>query len=132
MTRPRSPILTEGELRLMRILWRRGSATVKEITEALADSDNLAYTTILSTLQTLTKKGAVIPTRSGRAYVYRPVIEQTEARRSAVHYILSRFFDGSADSLVLNILKDEEIEDETVERLRRALEQEEWGEDDTA
>ena len=130
MARPKSPILTEGELRLMKILWQLGAATVKDITDALADTENLAYTTVLSTLQTLTRKGAVKPEKQGRAYLYRPVIKQAEARRSAVRYILSRFFDGSADSLVLNILNDEEIEDETIKRLREALQQEGGERDD--
>ena len=129
MTRPKSPILTEGELRIMNVLWRLGSATVKEIVDALAESENLAYTTVLSTLQTLTKKGAVAHEKQGRAYLYRPVVEENEARRSAVHYVLSRFFGGSADSLVLNILRDDEIEDETVERLRQVLEQQRGEED---
>ena len=121
MTRPNSPILTEGELRLMNILWEQGSATVKDITEVLAESEGLAYTTVLSTLQTLTKKGVVKPKKQGRAFVYYPLVKQKEARKSAIGYIKSRFFGGSAKSLVLNVLENEELDEDTLDRLKTLI-----------
>ena len=57
MARPNSPILTESELRLMNVIWDHGPATVKDVVDALADEYELAYTTVMTTLQTLVKKG---------------------------------------------------------------------------
>lgn len=130
MARPKSPILTEGELRIMKILWQVGPVSVREVADALAAEHDLAYTTVLSTLQTLEKKGVVAVDRQARAHTYRPLLQQQEARRGALRYILSRFFDGSADSLALNLLEDDEVEGDTVERLRRALADHEGNEDD--
>lgn len=121
MTRPSSPILTEGELRLMNILWAKGSATVKDITETLEESEGLAYTTVLSTLQTLTKKGVVKPKKKGRAFIYYPLLKQKEARLNALSYITSRFFGGSSDALVLNVLEKDELSEETLARLKMLI-----------
>ena len=122
MARKKSPNLTEAELRLMDVLWEKGEATVSEVAAALPEELGLAYNTVLTTMRILEEKGFLRHTKAkdSRAFVYRPVVGRDEASRSAVRYLVSRFFRNSPELLVLNLLEDEELS--TKERLRiRAL-----------
>jgi predicted transcriptional regulator len=122
MARPKSGTLTGAELRVMEVLWSRGSATVAEIQEALHKKRHeLAYTTILTTLQTLETKGFVGHEASGRAYVYRPLAARQHSRRKAVQELLRRWFDGSPNALVLSLLEEEDLSDDDREELRKLL-----------
>ncbi|MBW4698798.1 MAG: BlaI/MecI/CopY family transcriptional regulator [Aphanocapsa lilacina HA4352-LM1] len=129
MARKRSPTLTESELRLMEILWQRGSATVAEVVEALPKRLSLAYSTVLTTLRILEQKGYVRHTEEGRAFVYCPLVDRNQARRSAVEFVLSRFFNNSPELLMLNILEHEDIDAAELERLRTMIQQNDPGED---
>src|SRR5690606_17104564 len=119
MARPVSPTLTEAELRLMKVLWDRGASTTGEVVDALADEVALAESTVRTMMGILRDKGYVRATRRGRALVYHPLVDQTQAQRGALRHLISRFFDGSPSQLVLNLLGDEEIDEEEVERLRQ-------------
>lgn len=123
MARKKSPNLTEAELRLMDVLWEKGAATVGDVTEALPNELNLAYNTVLTTLRILEDKGYVehIKAKEGRAFVYSPVVGRDEAGRSAVRYLVSRFFRNSPELLVLNLLKDEELSERELARIRHLL-----------
>ena len=123
MPRKKSPNLTEAELRLMDVIWDRGSATVAEVAEALPKSLNLAYNTVLTTLRILEEKGYLRHTkpRDGRAFVYEAVVGRNEASRNAVRYLVSRFFRNSPELLVLNLLEDEELGDEELTRIRKLV-----------
>ena len=123
MARKKSPNLTEAELRLMDVLWERGAATVGEVAEALPQELDLAYNTVLTTLRILEEKGYVEHTKSkeGRAFVYRTLVGRDEAGRSAVRYLVSRFFRNSPELLVLNLLQDEELSDKELGRIRNLL-----------
>ena len=120
MARKPSQTLTEGELRLMEVLWSRGRATVAEVTEALREH-KLAYSTVLTTLRILEQKGYVKHTESGRAYLYEPLIEREAASQRAVQQLLRRFFDGSAAQLALKLLEDTQIDRAELERLRAQI-----------
>ena len=93
MARPKSPHLTEAELRLMDVIWERGRATVAEVAEALPKELGLAYNTVLTTMRILQEKGYLKHTgpKEGRAFVYRPVVSRRQASRSAVRHLLRRF-----------------------------------------
>ena len=123
MPRKRSPQLTEAELRLMDVLWDRGSATVAEVTEALPKELGLAYNTVLTTMRILEEKGYLTHTKAdeGRAFVYRPVVGREEASRSAVRYLVSRFFRDSPELLVLNLLENEQIGEAEMQRIRQLI-----------
>lgn len=123
MARKKSPNLTEAELRLMDVLWEKGAATVGEVAEALPQELGLAYNTVLTTLRILEEKGYVEHTKSkeGRAFVYRTLVGRDEAGRSAVRYLVSRFFRNSPELLVLNLLQDEELSDKELGRIRNLL-----------
>lgn len=123
MARKKSPNLTEAELRLMDVLWDKGTATVGEVAEALPKELGLAYNTVLTTLRILEDKGYVehVKAREGRAFVYSPLVGRDEAGRSAVRYLVSRFFRNSPELLVLNLLKDEELTEKELDRIRNLL-----------
>jgi BlaI family transcriptional regulator, penicillinase repressor len=118
MPRQRSPALTDGELRLMRVLWHRGRATVGEVLDAIEERPKPAYNSVLTLLRILEKKGYVKHEKSGRAFVFVPMIDNRAARRTAVRQLLGRFFDNSADALVLNLLRDGDLGTADLERLR--------------
>lgn len=122
MARQKSPTLTEAELRLMEVLWERGKATVNEVGDALPAAVPLAYSTVLTTLRILERKGYVRHIKEGRAFVYEAVVGRGEASRSAMRYVLSRFFRNSPELLVLNMLEDEQIDAKELERLKGLIE----------
>jgi predicted transcriptional regulator len=123
LARKRSPNLTEAELRLMDVLWDRGSATVAEVAEALPKDLGLAYNTVLTTLRILEEKGYLTHSKSdeGRAFVYKPVVGREEASRKAVRYLVSRFFRDSPELLVLNLLENEELGEPELQRIRKLI-----------
>jgi predicted transcriptional regulator len=123
MARRPSPTLTEAEYRLMDILWELGSATVAAI-HARLDDRPIAYTTVLSTLTILERKGYVLHTTRGKANVYEPRVARDAARRSVIENVLATFFDGSPRTLMLNLLQTERLAPDEVRRLRDLLEDE--------
>ena len=123
MARKKSNNLTEAELRLMDVLWKLGSATVAEVTEALPKHLDLAYNTVLTTMRILEDKGFVrhVKSKEGRAFIYRPVVSRETASRSAVRHLLGRFFGNSAEALVLNLLEAEDLSERERERIQDLL-----------
>jgi len=123
LPRKKSLSLTEAELRLMDVVWDRGSATVQEVADALPRDLGLAYNTVLTTLRILEEKGYLRHRKSkeGRAFIYRAAVSREQASRSAVSSLLRRFFGNSAEALVLNLLDDEKLEAAEVKRIQGLL-----------
>jgi BlaI family transcriptional regulator, penicillinase repressor len=121
----KSPTLTEAELRLMDVLWQKGTATVQQVLESLSAKPALAYNSVLTTIRILEKKGYVKHAKDGRAHVYMPLIQRDAATRFAVRHLVSKFFQNSHEMLVLNILEDQSLEEAELNRLRQLLEKEE-------
>jgi predicted transcriptional regulator len=117
----KSNTLTEAELRLMKILWRRGESAVTDLVEALPEGKQLAYNSVLTTIRILEQKGYVEHRQEGRAFVYWPCVQENEAGRTEVRNVLNRFFGNSREKLVLSLLGDEEISTEELARLREAI-----------
>jgi len=117
-----SPTLTEAELRIMHVLWQRGSGTVQEVLDGLSVKPALAYNSVLTTVRVLEKKGYIEHNAmDGRAHVYVPLIAQKDATRSEIRHLVSRFFEDSHEQLVLNILEDRGLEPDELKRLRQML-----------
>jgi BlaI family transcriptional regulator, penicillinase repressor len=117
----KSNTLTEAELRLMKILWRRGESAVTDLVAALPEGEPLAYNSVLTTIRILEQKGYVEHRQEGRAFVYSPCVAENEASRTEVRNVLGRFFGNSREQLVLSLLGDEEISAEELERLKDAI-----------
>lgn len=121
MARKKSVALTDGELRLMRVLWDRGRATVGEVVDGLNGPRKPAYNTVLTLLRILEEKGYVTHEKPGRAFVFVPVISRGQARRSAVRLLLNRFFDDSPAALVLNLLEQDGIDQRELQRVHELI-----------
>ena len=120
-----SATLTGAELRIMDVLWQRGSGTVQQVLDALPPKPALAYNSVLTTVRVLEKKGFVKHIKDGRAHVYAPLIEQKDAKRSEIRHLVSRFFKNSHEQLVLNILEERGLDPQELNRLRQMLERSE-------
>jgi len=107
------------ELEVMSVLWRLGSATVSEVREGL--DEELAYTSVLSALQTLEEKGYVRHEPEGRAYRYFPTVEAERAGGSALARIRDAIFQGSAERMFAQLVSDRKLRREELERMRRLL-----------
>jgi predicted transcriptional regulator len=123
LARKKSPNLTEAELRLMNVIWEKGSATVAAVADSLRGQPELAYNTVLTTMRILESKGYLRHTKAGegRAFVYHPVIGREQASRKALRHLVSRFFGNSPEQLVLNLLEDEEISEKELKRIRKLI-----------
>jgi predicted transcriptional regulator len=118
----KSNTLTEAELRLMKILWRRGESAVNDLVAAMPDGESLAYNSVLTTVRILEQKGYVEHRQEGRAFVYSPCVAEQEASRSEVRHLMGRFFGNSRERLLLSLLGDDEISAEELQRLKDAIE----------
>ena len=88
------------ELHCLRALWTLGEGGVGEVRRIVAASRPLAYTTIMTVLERLVRKGRIVRRKSGRAFVYSAATQRDELRRTAIRELLEGFFDGSEEELV--------------------------------
>jgi predicted transcriptional regulator len=112
-------VLAEREAELMHVLWERGPSMVAEVQAHL--KDELAYTTVLTMLQKLEKKGYVSHEEEGRAHRFQATIDQGKAQRSAVRDLAARLFKGSAAMLLAQVVSDENLSEEDLKRIRRLI-----------
>ena len=124
MARKKSPHLTDAELRLMEVLWEKGSATVSDVVDSVAPEAQLHYSTVLTTLRILETKGFVKHTKDGRAFIYRAVVRREKAQDKALTHILSRFFGNSPELLMLNLVQTKKITAKELDRLRKRIAEE--------
>jgi predicted transcriptional regulator len=117
MARRRSATLTDGEARLMRVLWDEHSATVADVAARLKSH----YSTVQTMLRILEAKGYVTHEKAGRAFTYRALVDQTQARRRALSHLVSGLFNNSPSLLVLNVLEDERIDARELNRLKQLI-----------
>ena len=107
------------ELAVMSVLWRLGSANVSEVRDAL--EEDLAYTSVLSALQTLEEKGFVRHESEGRAYRYFPTVEAERAGGSALARVRDAIFNGSAERMFAQMVADKKLSRKELERMRQLI-----------
>ena len=117
----RSNTLTEAELRLMKLLWERGESAVSDLVSGISDTTPLAYTSVLTTIRILEKKGYVRHRQEGRAFLYSPCVAEHDAGRTEVRQLLQRFFGNSRERLLLSLLGDDDISPGELKRLKEAI-----------
>ena len=99
MARKKSSTLTDGEHRIMEVLWEKGTATVAEVAEVFEGEEGSAYTTILTLMRILREKGYLTSTKRGRADVYKPKVNrQAEARRATKQLLANSSTDHQGNS----------------------------------
>jgi BlaI family penicillinase repressor len=122
LARKRSPALTDAEARVMAVLWRAQTATVGDVVAALKKQRMVSYSTVQTILRILETKRYVTHDKVARAFLYRPIVGEREARRQALRHLIGKLFSGSPSSLVLNVLDDEDIDPSELRRLKRMIE----------
>lgn len=105
----------------MKVLWAKGESTVSDLVSGLADLVPLAYTSVLTTIRILEKKGYVRHRQEGRAFLYSPCIAEEAASKFEVRQLMQRFFGNSRERLLLSLLGDDEITEEELKRLKTAI-----------
>lgn len=123
MSRSPLPRPTDAELAILRVLWRLGEATVREIHQELAREQATGYTTVLKLLQIMHEKGLVERDESQRAHVYRSAVAQQKTQRQLVKDLLDRAFGGSSAALVMNALSAKKASSEELDAIRRLLDE---------
>lgn len=112
----------------MQVLWSEGPSNVLQVQTGLSSSDDLAYNTVQTMLNILHRKGRVKRALDGRAYVYRPVASREKVLGLAVRDLVERMFGGSAEDLVMSLIKNRQVDLKTIEDLSRRLTAEQGGE----
>ena len=119
--RPSSATLTPQELELMKIVWQKGQATVRDVYETLLEHRKIAYTTVMTMMRVLEKKGYVKTHRVNRAFVYQPARPQRQVVRSMVREFVDRVFNGSAQPLLVHLVEDRRLSPGELEELERLI-----------
>ena len=120
MARKSSPTLTEAELRIMRVLWERGERTNLEIVDSIPNP-RLARNTVMTTLGVLERKGYVSHRADGRTFIYRALIAEDAVQGNVLENVVQRFFNGSAQDLVIKLLDAEYISRAERKRIQELL-----------
>jgi len=121
MPRPRQPGLTENELEVMRVLWERSPLKVSDILDYLRRTPKPAYTSLLTLVQAMEKKGYIKHKKDGKAFSYVPVLQQKKFLLSEVKRVAKRLFGGSPGALVLNLVENEQLNQEEIAALKALL-----------
>jgi len=114
--------LSALQLELMRALWSRGEASVADLAAALADSRDLAHTTVATLLTRLARRGLVESRRDGRQLLYRAAVAEPEVRRSMVGDLLRSVFGGDPKALLSHLVSEREVSPGDLDRVRALLE----------
>jgi BlaI family transcriptional regulator, penicillinase repressor len=117
------PKPTEVELEILRALWDKDSATVRELYEVVSMRRALGYTSVLKTLQIMTEKGLVERTEAGKAHVYRAAASQEETQNQLLRDLSERLFSGSAAQLAMHALSMQPASEEELQEIRRIIKQ---------
>ena len=115
------PVLTDQELEIMKIIWTRGTATVRDVYEELLNRRKIAYTTVMTMMGILEQKGHLKKSADERAYVYTPAQPQREVVGNMVHDFLKRVFNGSAKPLLVHLVEDKKLSTEELDEIRKLL-----------
>src|SRR5579871_5115676 len=113
------PNPTPAELDILRVLWRQGPSTVREVYEAMQRDRNTGYTTILKFLQIMTEKGLVTREEQGRAHLYSTRLTEEQAQRRMLDDLVDRAFDGAAQKLVMQALAAHKASPDELAEIRR-------------
>ena len=114
---------TDAELEILRVLWRRGPSTVREVQEELRSGRGSGYTTVLKLLQIMTEKKLVQRDTRKQTHTYWARHSEDETQRTLVRDLLDRAFGGSPERLVMQALTERRATPEEIEDIRRLLEE---------
>ena len=119
--RPKSRTLTEQELEIMKVVWELQTATVRDVYEALLRRRKIAYTTVMTMMNILEEKGYLKKRAEDKAHVYRPAQAKAKVIRAMVKEFVERVFNGSAEPLLVHLVKDRHLSPEELEKIARTI-----------
>jgi predicted transcriptional regulator len=126
MVRPASEYPTELELQILKLLWKQSPRTVREVRDALAENGrDLAHTSVITSMGTMVDKGQLekLPPDSGKAFRFAPLLKQSDVSKGMLGDLVNRVFDGSTESLMLNLFDMQDLDATEIKRLRKLLNQ---------
>jgi predicted transcriptional regulator len=119
-----SRTLTPQELEIMKVVWAGGSATVREVYESLRARRRIAYTTVMTMMNVLERKGHLRKRTEGRSFRYQPARPRAQVVKAMVRDFLDRVFGGQAAPLLVHLLEDRQVSDEELRDLARRIKEE--------
>ena len=123
MARRRLPALGAQELAIMKVVWRLGDVSVREVYETLRQRRPVAYTTVMTMMNTVEAKGYLKKSLDGRAYRYRPAVPESRVVTAMVREFVERVFDGSAGPLLAHLVSETTLSEKEREELRRLIDE---------
>ena len=127
MKKSKLPKPTEAELSILRVLWRQGPSTVREIWDQINPGQQTGYTTVLKISQIMVEKGLLDRDETQRSHVYRPRLTEDQTQRQVVGHLLDRVFSGSAGKLVMQALAVKKATPTELAEIRKLLDELEEG-----
>jgi predicted transcriptional regulator len=119
--RPKHPTLTPQELEIMKLVWRLENATVRDVYEALLERRKIAYTTVMTVMNTLETKGYLKKRRLDRAFLYRPAHPKSQVIGGMIREFIDRVFNGSAEPLLVHLVKTRHIREKDLQKIVRMI-----------
>lgn len=107
----------------MKAVWARGAATVRDVYESILERRRIAYTTVMTMMNVLEKKGHLRKKEEGRSFVYRPTKPQRQVVRSMVREFVERVFGGDAAPLLAHLVEEEKLTGEELDALAKRIEE---------
>jgi predicted transcriptional regulator len=117
------PTLTPQELAIMKIVWRLNKATVRDVYEAMRETRQVAYTTVMTMMKILEEKGYLTKTIVDRAHLYKPAQPRQQVVGAMVRDFLDRVFDGASDGLLLHLAKDNKLTEKQRKLVKQLIEE---------
>ena len=120
---------SDGELRILNVLWKRGPSTVREVFELIGEKSGVGYTTVLKVLQVMHEKGFVTRDEAERSHVYTANLSRDDVQEQVVDELLDTVFDGSKKRLVMRILSQTKSSPDELAEIRRVIAKLEGGDE---
>jgi BlaI family transcriptional regulator, penicillinase repressor len=121
--RPPAATLTPQELAIMKVVWKLGAATVRDVYEQLRSRRTIAYTTVMTMMKILEQKGYVTKSRDERAFVYKPARPRQQVIGAMVREFVDRVFDGASRPMLVHLVRETKLSDKERKALLRAIEE---------
>jgi BlaI family penicillinase repressor len=119
--RPKTSTLTEQELEIMKVIWERDKATVRDVYESLLERRKIAYTTVMTMMNILEQKKYLRKSAEDRAYIYRPAKPKKQVIKGMVREFVDRVFNGSAEPLLVHLIEDSKLTNKELDEITRMI-----------
>ena len=123
MGRPRSNRPTDAEIELLRVLWLRGTATVRDVSDDLTKTKKIAYTSIATIMRIMVEKKMVEIVDERRPQKFKPIISEREARKSVTDEWLSRRFNGSILNLIRHAMTGRKCSAKEISEMKKLIDE---------